>query len=98
MLTRPASRRRRIRVDFYGKMSGDSSRVRADPQATGVRDRPDHGRGLINHPIKLKPGVDGKVRDKLRAAFLPEMYSIYPATSRAALGAVQDRHPQRLCS
>ena len=40
---------------------------------------PTSGVGLINAiQIKLKPGVDGdKVRDKLRDAFLPEMYGIY---------------------
>ncbi len=71
-------------VDFYeSKMSEyDSSFVfvpiRKLQELRGMID-PTTGEGLINAiQIKLKPGVDGEqVRDKLRAAFLPEMYGIY---------------------
>lgn len=71
-------------VDLYeSKMSEyDSSFVfvpiRELQKMRGMID-PTSGVGLINAiQIKLKPGVDGEtVRDKLRAAFRPEMYRIY---------------------
>jgi lipoprotein-releasing system permease protein len=71
-------------VDFYeSKMSEyDNSFVfmpiRKLQELRGMID-PSTGIGLINAiQIKLKPGVDGDaVRDKLREAFLPEMYGIY---------------------
>jgi lipoprotein-releasing system permease protein len=71
-------------VDFYeSKMSEyDSSFVfvpiRKLQELRGMID-PTTGIGLINTiQIKLKPGVDGdKVRDRLRKAFLPEMYGVY---------------------
>ncbi|MCX6637180.1 MAG: FtsX-like permease family protein, partial [Acidobacteria bacterium] len=51
------------------------------------------GIGLINAiQIKLKPGADGEaVRDKLRAAFAPELYGIYTWRDKqgALLAAVQ---------
>ncbi len=70
-------------VDFYeSKMSEyDSSFVFVPletlQQSRGMID-PATGVGLVNSiQIKLKPGVDGgAVRDKLRAAFAPELYSV----------------------
>ncbi len=71
-------------IDFYeSKMSEyDSSFVfvpiKKLQELRGMID-PTSGIGLINAiQIKLKPGVDGEaVRNKLREAFLPEMYGIY---------------------
>jgi lipoprotein-releasing system permease protein len=85
-------------VDFYeSKMSEyDSSFVfvpiRKLQELRGMVD-PTTGIGLINAiQIRLKPGADGDaVRDKLRAAFLPEMYGIYPWRDKQGplLAAVQ---------
>lgn len=71
-------------VDFYeSKMSEyDSSFVfvpiKKLQELRGMID-PTSGIGLVNAiQIKLKPGVNGEaVRNKLRQAFLPEMYGIY---------------------
>jgi lipoprotein-releasing system permease protein len=85
-------------VDFYeSKMSEyDASFVFAPirklQELRGMID-PSTGIGLINAiQIKLKPGADGEaVRDKLRAAFAPELYGIYTWRDKqgALLAAVQ---------
>jgi lipoprotein-releasing system permease protein len=80
-------------VDFYeSKMSEyDSSFVfvpiRELQKLRGTID-PTTSVGLINSiQIKLKPGADGeKVRDKLRAAFQPELYAV--STWRDKQGAL----------
>jgi lipoprotein-releasing system permease protein len=80
-------------VDFYeSKMSEyDSSFVfvpiRELQKLRGTID-PTTGVGLVNSiQIKLKPGADGdKVRDKLRAAFQPELYAV--STWRDKQGAL----------
>lgn len=71
-------------VDFYeSKMSEYDSKFVFVPilelqKLRGMID-PTTGVGLVNAiQIKLRPGVDGDVvRDKLRAAFRPEMYCVY---------------------
>jgi lipoprotein-releasing system permease protein len=71
-------------VDFYeSKMSEYDSKfvfvpIRKLQELRGMID-PTTGIGLVNAiQIKLRPGVDGTVvRDKLRAAFQPEMYCVY---------------------
>jgi lipoprotein-releasing system permease protein len=80
-------------VDFYeSKMSEyDSSFVfvpiRELQRIRGTID-PSTGVGLVNSiQIKLKPGADGeKVRDRLRAAFQPELYAV--STWRDKQGAL----------
>jgi lipoprotein-releasing system permease protein len=71
-------------VDFYeSKMSEYDSKfvfvpIRKLQELRGMID-PTTGIGLVNAiQIKLRPGVDADaVRDKLRAAFPPEMYCVY---------------------
>ena len=71
-------------VDFYeSKMSEYDAKlvfvpIRKLQELRGMID-PSTGAGMVNAiAIKLKPGVDGDaVRDKLRKAFLPEMYGVY---------------------
>lgn len=85
-------------VDLYeSKMSEYDSTfvfmpIRELQEMRGMID-PTTGAGLVNAiQIKLRPGFDGEeVRDKLRAAFRPELYKIYTWRDNKAplLAAVQ---------